>query len=82
MFVGRGDHSGKLGHLHWRIRLFAIGAGLAIGGIAFDSSWLIYAAILVLVAGMALRFAPETDTGADVGSEAESDAGAGSVRPD
>lgn len=61
MFIGRRDHSDAIGHLNWRIRLFSIGAGLGIGGIWIDNSWLINGAILALVAGMAVRFVPGLD---------------------
>ncbi len=48
------------GGLAWRVRLFAIGAGLGIGGIALENRWLIWAAILVLGGGFALRFLSES----------------------
>ena len=44
--------------LHWKVRFFAIGAGLALGGIILGWDWLIPVAIVVLVAGFALRFLP------------------------
>ena len=45
--------------LEWRVRLFGAGALLALVGIAVQLSWLIYTAMVVLVAGMALRFLEE-----------------------
>lgn len=46
--------------LAWRVRLFALGAGLGVGGIVLDNRWLIWAAILVLGGGFALRFLAES----------------------
>jgi hypothetical protein len=46
--------------LAWRVRLFAVGAGLGVGGIALENRWLIWAAILVLGGGFALRFLGES----------------------
>jgi hypothetical protein len=53
------------------VRLFAVGAGLGVGGIALENRWLIWGAILVLGAGFALRFLadsadpPSEDSGSD-----------------
>jgi hypothetical protein len=38
--------------------IFAIGAGLALAGMATEIRWLIGAAAVVLVAGIAIRFVP------------------------
>jgi len=46
----------SLKHLEWRVHLFGVGALLALVGISLQLSWLIYTAIAVLVAGVALRF--------------------------
>jgi hypothetical protein len=46
----------RTAHLQWRVRLFGIGGGLGLGGVWLDSSWLIYAALIALFAGVALRF--------------------------
>lgn len=43
-------------HLEWRIRLFGVGAILAVAGIATESRWLINVAIAVLALGALLRF--------------------------
>ena len=39
----------------WRVRLFAVGAGLGLGGVFLDQPLLIWAALVVLGAGMLLR---------------------------
>lgn len=46
----------KRDHLDWRVRLFAVGAGLGLGGLFLDSAWLIWAALAVLCGGLFLRF--------------------------
>ena len=45
------------GQLEWRVRLFGVGAILAILGMYFDARWMIWIAIAVLVTGFLLRFA-------------------------
>jgi hypothetical protein len=41
-----------------KVRLFSAGAALALGGMFLEISWLIWAALGVLGAGVALRFVP------------------------
>jgi hypothetical protein len=55
------------------VRLFAIGAALAIGGMLLDQSWLIWGAIAALAGGMFLRFVPRPGT-SGVGEEDEAEA--------
>ena len=45
-------------HFKWRVRLFGVGAILAVVGIYTDVSWLINLAIAVLAVGILLRFTP------------------------
>ncbi|MFG1691023.1 hypothetical protein ACGF5M_02505 [Gemmatimonadota bacterium] len=59
MFLLTRSRKRSLKHLEWRVRLFGAGALLALVGIAVQLPWLIYTAIVVLVAGMALRFLEE-----------------------
>jgi hypothetical protein len=83
VFMERNRRAKEYPWLPWKVRLFAIGAGLAIGGIILDWPWLIPAAIVVLVAGFALRFLPggtgvaEDDGEAGWEGEAEWDDGEG-----
>jgi uncharacterized membrane protein len=49
---------GPVRHLEWRIRLFGVGAILAVVGMATGQGWLVNLAIAVLLLGMVLRFAP------------------------
>jgi hypothetical protein len=58
LFLDRERRGEAYPWLQWKVRLFAIGAGLAIGGIILDWRWLIVAAIVVLAAGFTLRFLP------------------------
>lgn len=44
-------------YLPHKTLIFAVGAALGIAGIAFESGWLVYAAIVVLALGVFLRFA-------------------------
>jgi len=58
VFMERNRRADDYPWLQWKVRLFAIGAGLALGGVILEWGWLIPAAIIVLVAGFALRFLP------------------------
>lgn len=51
--------------LEWKVRLFTVGAVLALGGMFLDESWLVYLAIAVLAAGVALRFVTPRPTPPD-----------------
>ena len=55
-------------HLEWRIRLMGAGALLAVLGMYFEASWMIWLAIAVLVAGFFLRFLGD---GGDEGDPAD-----------
>ena len=46
-------------HLEWKIRLFFVGALLALFGMILDRSWLIGAAVAVLAAALLLRILPK-----------------------
>ena len=47
--------------LEWRIRLFGIGAVLGLAGIYLEASWLVTVALVVLLAGVVVRFTPDRD---------------------
>ena len=70
----------SLRHLEWRVRLFGAGALLALVGVSLQASWLIYTAIAVLVAGVALRFLegspPDDGDSNDHEEESDGDRGA------
>jgi len=42
--------------LEWKVRIFVTGAVLGLAGIFLDERWMVGAAIVVLVLGMAIRF--------------------------
>ena len=48
-------------YVAWKVRLFALGAALAIAGMALTVRWLVWAGIAALAAGMALRLLPTRD---------------------
>ena len=49
------------GSVVWKVRLFALGAALAVAGMALTARWLVWVGIAVLAAGLALRFLPRRD---------------------
>jgi len=58
-------------YLEWKVRLFSLGAVVALAGIYWREAWMTSIAIVILLAGMVLRFlpasrgeAPEEDEGA------------------
>lgn len=53
------DRSRRAGrYLEWKVRLFTLGAVLAVVGMAVESDWMIRTAIVVLAIGLVLRFLP------------------------
>ena len=54
---------GRAAYLGWRIWAFFVGAVLGLLGIFLDTSWLVTAALIVLLAGVALRVPPARDPG-------------------
>lgn len=74
MFFDRSRRAGR--YLEWKVRLFTLGAVLAVVGMALNQNWMTWGAIGVLVAGMMLRFLPSREMG-----EAEGDPEAGGDDP-
>jgi hypothetical protein len=60
-FIRRSGSEGPDPWLLAKVRVFAIGAALALGGMILDQGWMIWAAIGVLLVGIVLRFLPRTD---------------------
>lgn len=58
IFLDRGK-DGSEKYLEWKVRFFFLGAALAMVGVGVNSSVLVTLAIVVLVAGAALRFLPK-----------------------
>ena len=42
----------------WKLRLFGVGAALALAGIGFEVRWVVWCGIGVLAIGLLLRFLP------------------------
>ncbi len=58
-----GPTVGRTALLEWRIGAFFTGAVLGLGGIFLEISWLVIAALFVLLGGFALRALPVRDSG-------------------
>ncbi len=58
-----GRTAGRTALLGWRIGAFFAGAVLGLGGIFLEISWLVIAALFVLLGGFALRASPFRDSG-------------------
>lgn len=56
MFHDRNRRAGRF--LEWKVRLFSVAAMVAVFGIYLENRWLTGAAIVILVAGLGLRFLP------------------------
>lgn len=71
LFLDRSSRAGR--YLEWKVAIFVVGGTLAMGGIYLDERWLTGVALVVLVAGMFLRFLPRRSDGseADAGSPDE-----------
>lgn len=80
MFFLTRSRKRSLKHLEWRVRSFGAGALLALLGIYLQASWLIYTAVAVLIAGVALRFLegspPDDGDSNDHEEEGDGDPGA------
>ncbi len=61
MFFSRRTGRPTARFLEWRIRFFGAGAILSLAGIYLEMSWLVTAALVVLLAGVALKFVPDRD---------------------
>ena len=57
--------SGEYPWLEWKIRLFFAAAMLSLAGIYFEEGSVTGVAIVVLALGLALRFAPTSDSDAE-----------------
>jgi hypothetical protein len=58
IFLDRSRRADDYPWLLWKVRLFVIGAGLAVGGMVMDLDWLILVAIAFLLGGFLVRFLP------------------------
>lgn len=70
------DRSRRAGRfLPWKIRIFSVGATLAVAGIYLDDRRLTGAAIVILLVGALIRFAPGTSRQEEPGDGGGDDAG-------
>jgi hypothetical protein len=60
--------------LEWRVGIFVVAAVLGLAGMYLDESWLTGAAILLLVAGVLLRFVPGSPGAGDPADGEDEDA--------
>jgi len=64
------DRSGRASRsLEWKVRIFTLGAVLALVGVYLDERWLTGIAIVVLFSGMMLHFGRPPDAGPEGESE-------------
>lgn len=66
MFFDRSRRAGR--YLEWKVRIFTLGAVLAVVGMATSQSWMTWLAIVVLGAGLVLRFLPDGEEVAEDGA--------------
>lgn len=64
-------------HLEWKVRLFAAGAVLGVSGMYLEEAWLTGAGILVLAAGVLLRFVRDGTGDPERGGGGEEDGSGG-----
>ncbi len=56
------DRSRRAGHyLEWKVLLFSVAAVVALVGIYLEQRWMTGTAIVLLLAGLSLRFLPASD---------------------
>ena len=71
-YTSRSQRSGPF--LEWKVRIFTVAAVLALVGMYFDERWMTISALVVLFAGMLLRFLPQE---AHAGEAGDGEGGAG-----
>ena len=66
-------------YLDWKVHLFMAGAALVLAGIYFNNHWVMWGALVVLLAAFGLRFLPGADAvpEEDVGLGGDEDDGGG-----
>jgi Flp pilus assembly protein TadB len=72
-FLDRGRNAARDRWLLARVRLFAIGAALALGGMALDDDRLVLAALAVLGSGLVLRVVASVREAAEARRQDEED---------
>lgn len=59
MFRPTRERRGEDRFLAWKVWIFVVGAAVAMAGMGFSLSWLVWAGIGVLLVGLVLRFLPD-----------------------
>ena len=57
----RQRRNGEDRFLAWKVRLFVIGAAVALAGMGMSQSWVVWVGIGVLGVGLVLRLLPDAD---------------------
>lgn len=58
LFIDRDRRADSYPWFEWKVRLFLLGATIAVVGIALELEWLTSISILILVAAFLMRFLP------------------------
>lgn len=58
MLVDRGRKADRYPWLEWKVRLFLLGACVAVLGMSLEMRWLVAVALAILVAAFLVRFLP------------------------
>ena len=76
MFINRSSKV-SFRYLDWKVYMFMAGSGLILAGIYFNNRWVMWGALVLLVAAFSLRFLPGSDQVAEDAAEQESDESSG-----
>ena len=72
MLLDRRRKAGQ--YLEWKVRFFSVAAVFALAGIYLDSRWMTGAAIVILMAGLLVRFLPtDPEDSEDVAGQPDED---------
>ncbi|HUF76516.1 MAG TPA: hypothetical protein VMM35_09570 [Longimicrobiales bacterium] len=74
VFLDRRRRAGPF--LEWKVRVFVVAAALGLAGIYLEERWLTGSAIVLLFAGLTLRFLPTGESDESDDEDDEEDAGA------
>ena len=56
--MDRSRKAGRYPWLEWKVRLFVLGACMAVAGMTMEIRWLVAVAIAILFGGFLIRFLP------------------------
>jgi hypothetical protein len=58
MLIDRGRRADRYPWLEWKVRLFLLGACMAIAGMLLEMQWIVAVALAILVLAFLVRFMP------------------------